>query len=72
MNDASVEEIGWKEISESIRIQISKYACKIPAMGVEEVQKFVDTARQALWLEQDALTFTKEIELKNQRVWNTE
>lgn len=54
----------WVGISQRIRLEIQKRLADIRAMKASEIEELVRASRTALWLEKDAHTFDKEVELE--------
>lgn len=65
--DASADQIAWVEIAHAIRGHLQKAAAMMPAMNPSELQLFVGTVRDAIWLEQNAVSFDLEVELSSKR-----
>ncbi len=66
--DTTADQDAWVELAQAIRAQLRKTAEMMPAMTPEEVKTFIEAAREALWLEQNAAAFDKDVELKLQRL----
>lgn len=67
MDEESKSQKAWIELAANIRDQIKKRAAAMTGMSGMDIQAFVDGAREALFLEQNAILFDKEIELEQAR-----
>jgi hypothetical protein len=64
----SAEQDSWREIAVAVRAVLrDAIARQLPGMNPEDKQVLVETARMALWLEQDAAAYDHEIDLRNAR-----
>lgn len=60
MNTAAQDE--WEEIAACVRGQLRKAVALMPAMSPAEMKTFVETMREALYLDTCAATFDDAIE----------
>lgn len=63
----SAEQTAWKEIADAIRGYIRKMAELMPAMKPEEVKTFIEATRDAMFMNEYASAFDKEVELRKNR-----
>jgi hypothetical protein len=66
---SSVAQDEWESIAESVREQFRKQIPLMAAMKPEELSAFLEALRKARWLEEDARTFDKDVELKLSKLW---
>lgn len=66
--ETTAQQDSWAELAEVVRDQLRKRAELIPAMETEEVEMFVNACREALFMEINAMTFDKRVELERNRI----
>lgn len=62
MNNEDLTSIGqdaWIEICETARGELAKYVPKISKMKPYEIKIFIDALNQAMWANEQALSFDK-------------
>lgn len=62
------QEAKWIALADSIRAEVEKLVPLMPAMKPEEVKTLIDAAQAALWLDNRARSFEKNIDLELARV----
>lgn len=67
---SSADQDAWVELMHTIREQLAKCVPLMPAMNVEEQKTFLDTINTAFWLEQNAHTWDKDLDLKLAQLFN--
>lgn len=63
----SKSQQGWEELMEDIRRHLGTVAALIPAMKPDELAKFMESVREAYWMELGAQTFDKRCEIEHQK-----
>ena len=66
--DTTADQDQWMDLARAVRAGLMKQAALLSAMTPEEIKAFIEACRDALFLEVNASSFDKRVELEQNRV----
>lgn len=64
----STAQDSWQDIAQAMRLQLEKLVPRMMSLSPADLKTFIEAARDLFWIEVNAHTFDKEVDLKLSKI----